>query len=48
MKFGIFYEHQLSRPWEEGDELLEQVATESALGGGGLRDKMPRERAPKD
>ncbi len=31
-----------------GDELLEQVATESALGGGGLRDKMPRERAPKD
>ena len=31
-----------------GDELLEQVATESALGGGGLRDKMPREKAPKD
>ena len=21
MKFGIFYEHQLPRPWAEGDEL---------------------------
>ena len=21
MKFGIFYEHQLPRPWGEGDEL---------------------------
>ena len=21
MKFGIFYEHQLPRPWKEGDEL---------------------------
>jgi len=21
MKFGIFYEHQLPRPWREGDEL---------------------------
>jgi hypothetical protein len=22
MKFGIFYEHQLPRPWNEGDEEL--------------------------
>ena len=21
MKFGIFYEHQIPRPWEEDDEL---------------------------
>ena len=21
MKFGIFYEHQLPRPWNDGDEL---------------------------
>ena len=21
MRFGIFYEHQLPRPWNEGDEL---------------------------
>src|SRR5262247_420410 len=21
MKFGLFYEHQLPRPWDEGDEL---------------------------
>ena len=21
MKFGVFYEHQLPRPWEDGDEL---------------------------
>lgn len=38
MKFGIFYEHQLPRPWEEGDELrliqdaLEQVELADKLG----------------
>ncbi|HEX7166098.1 MAG TPA: LLM class flavin-dependent oxidoreductase, partial [Acidimicrobiales bacterium] len=38
MKFGIFYEHQLPRPWEDGDELkliqdaLEQVELADALG----------------
>ena len=21
MKFGLFYEHQIPRPWEDGDEL---------------------------
>ena len=25
MKFGIFYEHQLPRPWEPGAELRIQV-----------------------
>jgi alkanesulfonate monooxygenase SsuD/methylene tetrahydromethanopterin reductase-like flavin-dependent oxidoreductase (luciferase family) len=38
MKFGIFYEHQLPRPWEEGSELeliqnaLEQVELADRLG----------------
>ena len=38
MKFGIFYEHQLPRPWEEGSELkliqdaLEQVELADKLG----------------
>ena len=38
MKFGIFYEHQLPRPWTEGSELqlfqeaLEQVALADRLG----------------
>ncbi|MEM7535782.1 MAG: LLM class flavin-dependent oxidoreductase [Chloroflexota bacterium] len=38
MQFGIFYEHQLPRPWREGDELtcfqnaLEQVAVADQLG----------------
>ena len=38
MKFGIFYEHQLPRPWREGDELqlfqeaLEQVELADRLG----------------
>ena len=38
MKFGIFYEHQLPRPWEEGDEhkllkdALEQVELADKLG----------------
>ena len=38
MKFGIFYEHQLPRPWNEGDEqklfndALEQVALADKLG----------------
>ncbi len=38
MKFGIFYEHQLPRPWKEGDELklfqdaLEQVEVADRLG----------------
>src|SRR6188472_1140543 len=38
MKFGIFYELQLPRPWEEGDELrlyqnaLEQLETADRLG----------------
>jgi alkanesulfonate monooxygenase SsuD/methylene tetrahydromethanopterin reductase-like flavin-dependent oxidoreductase (luciferase family) len=31
-----------------GDELLEKVATESALGTGGLTEMMPREKAPTD
>jgi len=21
MKFGLFYEHQIPRPWDDGDEL---------------------------
>ena len=38
MKFGIFYEHQLPRPWDEGDELqlfqdaLDQVELADRLG----------------
>ena len=38
MKFGIFYEHQLPRPWREGDELrlfqeaLDQVELADRLG----------------
>ena len=38
MKFGIFYEHQLPRPWDEGSELkliqdaLEQVTLADRLG----------------
>lgn len=38
MKFGIFYEHQLPRPWKEGDELrlyqeaLDQVELADRLG----------------
>jgi alkanesulfonate monooxygenase SsuD/methylene tetrahydromethanopterin reductase-like flavin-dependent oxidoreductase (luciferase family) len=38
VKFGIFYEHQLPRPWEEGSELkliqdaLEQVELADSLG----------------
>ena len=38
MKFGIFYEHQLPRPWEEGSELqlfqeaLAQVELADRLG----------------
>src|SRR3990172_12889246 len=38
MKFGMFYEHQLPRPWGEGDELrlfqdaLEQVELADRLG----------------
>jgi len=31
-----------------GDALLERVATESALGSGGMRDQMPRERPPEE
>ena len=38
MKFGIFYEHQLPRPWEEGSELqliadaLDQIELADRLG----------------
>jgi|TARA_B110000196_G_C21033473_1_gene608761 hypothetical protein len=38
MKFGIFYEHQLPRPWNEGAELklfqdaLEQVEMADRIG----------------
>ena len=38
MKFGIFYEHQLPRPWQEGDEqrlfneALDQVQLADELG----------------
>src|SRR5260370_42201050 len=38
MKFGIFYEHQLLRPWHEGDEhkiyqqALDQVALADRIG----------------
>jgi hypothetical protein len=38
MKFGIFYEHQLPRPWDEGSELqliqdaLDQVELADSLG----------------
>ena len=33
MKFGIFYEHQLPRPWDDGAELrLYQEALEQYLG----------------
>src|SRR5512142_2513221 len=38
MRFGIFYEHQLPRPWKEGDELklfqnaLDQVELADKLG----------------
>ena len=41
MKFGIFYEHQLPRPWNEGDEhrlfqeALDQVERGDALGDAG-------------
>ncbi len=31
-----------------GDELLDRVATESALGTGGIRDQIPREKPPTD
>lgn len=38
MKFGVFYEHQIPRPWKDGDELrlfqeaLDQVALADKLG----------------
>ena len=38
MKFGIFYEHQLPRPWDDGQELklfqdaLSQVELADKLG----------------
>jgi len=38
MKFGIFYEHQLPRPWNDGDEhrlfqeALDQVELADRLG----------------
>ena len=38
MRFGLFYEHQLPRPWEQGDEhrllkqALDQVALADSLG----------------
>ncbi|MDE0216715.1 MAG: LLM class flavin-dependent oxidoreductase, partial [bacterium] len=38
MKFGVFYEHQLPRPWQPGDEqrllheALEQVELADRLG----------------
>ena len=38
MKFGLFYEHQIPRPWNEGDELklfqdaLDQVELADRLG----------------
>src|ERR671922_1838768 len=38
MQFGVFYEHQLPRPWSDGDELkliqdaLEQVELADSLG----------------
>ena len=38
MKFGLFYEHQIPRPWEDGDELqlfqeaLAQVELADQLG----------------
>jgi alkanesulfonate monooxygenase SsuD/methylene tetrahydromethanopterin reductase-like flavin-dependent oxidoreductase (luciferase family) len=31
-----------------GDELLERIATETAIGGEGLRDQMPREQPPQE
>ncbi len=31
-----------------GDQLLEHIATESALGGEALRDRVPREQPPKE
>ena len=31
-----------------GDELLDKVATASALGTGGIRDQVPREKPPSD
>ena len=33
MKFGIFYEHQVPKPWEEGDELrvMEEAIVEAEL-----------------
>ena len=38
MQFGIFYEHQIPRPWKDGDELklfqdaLDQVELADQLG----------------
>ena len=38
MKFGIFYEHQLPRPWEEGSEqrlfqeALDQIEYADSIG----------------
>ena len=37
MKFGIFYEHQLPRPWNEGDELK---LFQDALVGHARRDEI--------
>src|ERR1051326_3685665 len=37
MKFGIFYEHQLPRPWREGDELK---LFQEALGQVELADRL--------
>ncbi len=33
MKFGIFYEHQVPKPWEEGDErrVMEEAMVEAEL-----------------
>ena len=40
MKFGIFYEHQLPRPWKDGDE---QRLFQEALDQVELADRLGRE-----
>jgi len=47
MKFGLFYEHQIARPWGEGDEhrlfkdALDQAAPRKAWGSVRRADARP-------
>jgi hypothetical protein len=48
MKFGIFYEHQLPRPWSDGDEhrLLKDALDQVQLADDHLADLVHEGRGP--